>query len=381
MTPEGVLVFFPSYTSLEMCVTKWREDGSWQSLLKYKRIVLEPRSQSECTQAMAEYQALIRNRSAASGGAMFMAVCRGKVSEGLDFADANGRAVIVVGIPNPNVADPKGSMLAPLALCIFSLTWRRFFLPVTLKKRFLDSERRTNPTLLSGDDWYAQQASCAVNQAVGRVIRHRLDYGAMIFLDCRFAQLAQSSNKSFVSAWIRPYVKIFDDFGSGLTSLKRFFQKTPEFVAKLREEEELAREAERTAADALRLVQNRKRNALAVRPDGNEGDALSDHNARQHHESGLAPDRAKKQLAAQAYLELAKTALDAQAYRKFQQVLRSYKGLPGGRSEIASPSDIICFPLPHPHFVRQRIPSPRRQCWKNATRCSTMLAMPPHATA
>ena len=30
-------------------------------------------------------------------GAMFLAVCRGKVSEGLDFADANGRAVIITG--------------------------------------------------------------------------------------------------------------------------------------------------------------------------------------------------------------------------------------------------------------------------------------------
>ena len=29
-------------------------------------------------------------------GALFMAVCRGKVSEGLDFADNNARAVITV---------------------------------------------------------------------------------------------------------------------------------------------------------------------------------------------------------------------------------------------------------------------------------------------
>lgn len=29
-------------------------------------------------------------------GALFLAVCRGKVSEGLDFADGNARAVITV---------------------------------------------------------------------------------------------------------------------------------------------------------------------------------------------------------------------------------------------------------------------------------------------
>jgi len=33
-----------------------------------------------------------------SQGALFLAVCRGKVSEGLDFADNNARAVITVSI-------------------------------------------------------------------------------------------------------------------------------------------------------------------------------------------------------------------------------------------------------------------------------------------
>ena len=35
-------------------------------------------------------------------GAIFFAVCRGKVSEGLDFADAAGRAVVITGIPYAN---------------------------------------------------------------------------------------------------------------------------------------------------------------------------------------------------------------------------------------------------------------------------------------
>ena len=34
-----------------------------------------------------------------------MAVCRGKVSEGLDFSDDNARAVVTLGIPFPNVRD------------------------------------------------------------------------------------------------------------------------------------------------------------------------------------------------------------------------------------------------------------------------------------
>lgn len=59
------------------------------------------------------------------------------MSEGLDFTDANARAVIVVGIPFPNTKDTK----------------------VGLKKRYNDDQRRRGqPQLLCGDLWYSQQA-------------------------------------------------------------------------------------------------------------------------------------------------------------------------------------------------------------------------------
>lgn len=44
-----------------------------------------------------------------------------------------------------------------------------------------------NLQVLTGEEWYSQQASRAVNQAVGRVIRHRHDYGAIIFCDERYS--------------------------------------------------------------------------------------------------------------------------------------------------------------------------------------------------
>lgn len=38
---------------------------------------------------------------------MLLGVCRGKVSEGIDFTDKAGRAVILTGIPYAVKTDPK----------------------------------------------------------------------------------------------------------------------------------------------------------------------------------------------------------------------------------------------------------------------------------
>lgn len=53
----------------------------------------------------------------------------------------------------------------------------------------------------------------AVNQAVGRVIRHRNDYGAIILADERFAG---GNIQSQLSAWVRPHVQRHENFGKTL---------------------------------------------------------------------------------------------------------------------------------------------------------------------
>jgi hypothetical protein len=42
---------------------------------------------------------------------------------------------------------------------------------------------------LSGQGWYVQSASRAVNQAMGRVIRHQKDWGVIFLLDSRLIQM------------------------------------------------------------------------------------------------------------------------------------------------------------------------------------------------
>lgn len=87
---------------------------------------------------------------------------------------------------------------------------------VILKKQYLDEKRMTNSriennenatslnnnklkALLTGQSWYFQSASRAINQAIGRVIRHKNDWGAIFLLDDRFLSDNQISQ---LSGWL-----------------------------------------------------------------------------------------------------------------------------------------------------------------------------------
>ncbi|KAH8281240.1 hypothetical protein KR018_001377 [Drosophila ironensis] len=198
IVPDGLLVFFPSYPMLNKCVDSWQASGLWADIAARKPIFLEPRGKDQFTSTMEEFYQAIRD----SKGACFMAVCRGKVSEGLDFADRNGRAVIITGLPFPPLKDPK----------------------VILKRRYLETNRTRENELLSGNEWYNLEATRAVNQAIGRVIRHRHDYGAILLCDSRFKDAAQVQQ---LSKWIRGHLgdrAQCSPFGPIVRELRQFFK-------------------------------------------------------------------------------------------------------------------------------------------------------------
>ncbi|XP_033131444.1 regulator of telomere elongation helicase 1 homolog isoform X2 [Brassica rapa] len=222
VVPDGLLVFFPSYYLMDRCIAFWK-DGShrnsmtiWERICKLKKPVIEPKDSSLFPAAMLDFSKKLQDRSIS--GAVFFAVCRGKVSEGLDFADGAGRAVVITGLPYARVTDPK----------------------IKLKREFLDEQSQVSDvkrsTILSGSMWYSQEAARAVNQAIGRVIRHRHDYGAIIFCDDRFEQPSQQSK---ISLWIRPYVKCYPRYGEVISDLARFFRiERSNFPASLVTEQE-----------------------------------------------------------------------------------------------------------------------------------------------
>ncbi|XP_060086573.1 regulator of telomere elongation helicase 1 [Heteronotia binoei] len=196
--PNGLLVFFPSYPVLDKSLEYWREQDLAGSIEAVKPIFVEPRHKGAFTEVMNAYYE--KAACPKSSGAVFLAVCRGKASEGLDFADKNGRGVVITGLPFPPRMDPK----------------------VVLKMQFLDEMKCKNSGQgLSGNTWYKQQASRAVNQAIGRVIRHRQDYGAIFLCDHRFSHM---DAKAQLPSWVRPYVKTYDNFGHVVRDVSQFFR-------------------------------------------------------------------------------------------------------------------------------------------------------------
>ncbi|GJY32323.1 fanconi anemia group J protein, partial [Tanacetum coccineum] len=208
VVPGGCLVFFPSYKLMDKLRSRWSQTGQWKRLNAQKPVCVEPRgAQEDFENVLKDYYDTIRQGNKPTttarrrgkkvdaigssatmsngnikNGATFLAVCRGKVSEGIDFSDENARAVIIVGIPFPNVYDIK----------------------VSEKKKYNDAYK-SSKGLLSGNEWYCQQAFRALNQAA----------------DERFRQ---ERNLAYLSKWLRNSIRQYDDFGQSLEGLKSFFR-------------------------------------------------------------------------------------------------------------------------------------------------------------
>ncbi|XP_032934090.1 Fanconi anemia group J protein isoform X2 [Catharus ustulatus] len=199
---QGVLCFLPSYKMLDKLKDRWMHTGLWRNLEDVKTVIAEPQggAKSDFDELLKIYYDAIKCKGE-KDGALLIAVCRGKVSEGLDFCDENARAVVTIGIPFPNVKD----------------------LQVELKRKYNDQHKSTRG-LLSGSQWYEIQAYRALNQALGRCIRHRNDWGALILVDDRFRN---NPNKYItgLSKWIRQQLQHHGDFGSALRSLRAFARR------------------------------------------------------------------------------------------------------------------------------------------------------------
>ncbi|KAL5106358.1 Regulator of telomere elongation helicase 1 [Taenia crassiceps] len=199
VVPGGVLVFFPSYALMKMCLDSWQNSDIYSKFLDSKRIFTESRDRTQFQQINTSYA---EAATSTAGGSVLFSVMRGKASEGLDLADQTSRAVVIVGIAYPPREDPR----------------------VKIKMAFLDERRFQSDgakDLPTGRQWYKLQAWRAVNQAVGRVIRHIRDFGAVFLCDERFAS---PEARSHLPTWMRSSVCVHDSFGPALKVASEFFR-------------------------------------------------------------------------------------------------------------------------------------------------------------
>lgn len=198
--PKGMFIFFSSYSLINKCIDMWKNRPGislWQSISSLKRIFVEPKSKNEFNEAMQAFKETV---DTTRDGAIFMGVSRGKLSEGIDLGDDYCRAVVIVGLPYPARYDPK----------------------VVLKQKYLDE----NNFKLTGIKWYMLQMKRALNQSIGRVVRHKNDYGSIIICDSRFRQLNDGLSK-----WIQAFLtgnmhaSMNADFKTKLRDIQNFYKQ------------------------------------------------------------------------------------------------------------------------------------------------------------
>ncbi|KAK5796614.1 hypothetical protein VI817_005899 [Penicillium citrinum] len=155
VTPDGVVVFFPSYLYMESIISMWQGMGILDQIWNYKLILVETPDAQESSLALETYRTACCN----GRGAILFCVARGKVSEGIDFDHHYGRAVLCIGVP-------------------FQYTESRI---LKARLEFLRENYR-----IRENDFLSFDAMRHAAQCLGRVLRGKDDYGVMVLADRRF---------------------------------------------------------------------------------------------------------------------------------------------------------------------------------------------------
>lgn len=219
VVPKGMLVFFTSYAMMNSYIDAWKMSGLLGELQSVKKVCVE--SSKNAAHFKTQLQLFI-NSYKREGAALF-GVFGGKLSEGMDFSDDMARAVILIGIPFANVKS----------------------LSVGGKREYLDKLRNVEKNIdiptkdggikrfprQTGTEWYTAQAVRTYNQAIGRVIRHRGDYGAALLLDERFGW---DKFKCQISEWAQTGIKIVASTRTALDELKEFYNTAPIYCSSMR---------------------------------------------------------------------------------------------------------------------------------------------------
>jgi len=162
--PDGVVIFFPSYHYLNEVWEFWNNNNYTKQIKTKKKIFKEPKNSKLVEKTLNDYSQEINNGN--NKGALLLCVVGGKMSEGINFSDKLGRGVIVIGLPFANKESYE----------------------LKEKMKYLDNQSKIIKNSTTGNEYYENLCMRAVNQSIGRAIRHKNDYACVLLLDKRFSQ-------------------------------------------------------------------------------------------------------------------------------------------------------------------------------------------------
>ncbi|XP_062861295.1 ATP-dependent DNA helicase DDX11 [Trichomycterus rosablanca] len=201
VVPGGIVCFFPSYEYERKILAHWESNGVLQRLAAKKKIFQEPKKASQVEQVLSEYSKCIQLCSTNGGnqtGALLFSVVGGKMSEGINFSDDLGRCVVMVGMPYPNIKSPE----------------------LQEKMAYLDKHMPHVDGKSPGKALIENLCMKAVNQSIGRAIRHSGDYACIVLCDRRYSRTGTFQK---LPEWIRSSTCTHSSFGPAFASIRRFF--------------------------------------------------------------------------------------------------------------------------------------------------------------
>ncbi|KAJ2771307.1 DEAD H (Asp-Glu-Ala-Asp His) box helicase 11, partial [Coemansia nantahalensis] len=206
VVPGGVVVFFPSYALLAKMQAAWAAAGIVQRIARRKPVFSEAPDQD----TLALYTEQVRRPG--SSGAVLLSVVGGRLSEGINFSDDLGRAVVMVGVPYPSLASPE-------------LKERLDYYESIAAPETAPPAPRAGQMGPRARSLYDALCMRAVNQSIGRAIRHRADYAAILLLDARYAEPRIASH---LPTWIAGgHALQSRPFGPALALVAAFFKQMP----------------------------------------------------------------------------------------------------------------------------------------------------------
>ncbi|CAI9753805.1 unnamed protein product [Fraxinus pennsylvanica] len=212
VVPEGVVVFFSSFDYEGKVYDSWKTSGMLTRIMKKKRVFREPRKNTDVEAVLREYKetidAVSTSNPTSCNGAILFAVVGGKISEGINFSDGTGRCIVMVGLPYPSPSDIE---LIERVKHIEGLEESQN------PESCVNGEHRNGDVQTGfhilrsckgrGKEYYENLCMKAVNQSIGRAIRHINDYAAILLVDVRYAsdpaQRSFSHSTGKLPQWIK----------------------------------------------------------------------------------------------------------------------------------------------------------------------------------